>query len=173
MLEILRLVADWLGREDLERENGVNDLLADLALDDNDPAPELLAGVYDETRDDEVAARQDPPEWPALYVTEDLAPEAEGEVSTQHRDFEATVAIRYLTRAYDRAKGVADTKYTLRAIQRSLRQLTEGTSAERTRNQVCLLRLVSLNEVPVAESVGEYMVTGALLVRLEARDADP
>lgn len=174
IIEIERLIADWLGHEDVSKTDGVNDYLPGIPRDAGDSQPTVLAAVYDETRDDCVASRNDPPNTPCLYLVQDSPMTLAGEVETQVRDSDdAVLAIRYLTTSYDTAQGIQDTSYTLRAVVKSLRALTQASSAERTRNSVCLLAIHDIVFVPITEAVGDSHVTGALVVTLEVRDAAP
>lgn len=174
IVEVQRMVSDWLGHEDLARTDGVNDLISTVPRDGGDPEPAALEGVYDETRDDFVAAREDPPVSPSLYVIQDAPFTLEGEVQTQIRRAEGYVlAIWYLTHNWDTALGVQAASYTLRAVVKSLRALTEADSSTRTRNKICLEEIDDLLMVPVVEAVGESSVLGGIMATLTVRDGQP
>ncbi len=175
ILETTRILADWLGRQNLERVGGFNDKLLSLPLDVGDKRPRTITEISDITRDEQVATRRDPYSLPAIYVIPDGDFEMEGEVSTNNREAsEVPVAIRYLTDDYESYQAWQATMYSLRAIVKSLKVLAEDTNqGDRTRNNVCILSFNSIDQLLVTETVGNSRVTGAVVVSCYVRDASP
>lgn len=170
ILELERMTADWLD----DATYGVNAQLATIPLDAGDSAPTDIAGVHDITRSKNVAQRKDPPNYPAIYVMADGAFEMEGEIMTNagpRRTLSVPIAVRVLVAEGDLEDGNRDARYYVRAIIKSMKALTEATPVLRTRNSICLERIVSITHDPtVAETLGESIVAGALVFTLEVRD---
>lgn len=183
-LELVRITADWLK----DTTYGVNAKIPGVERDAGDAVPPLIAdwtpesgpatiAVFDETRHDWVARKQAPPARPALYVMAEGGVDLAGEVGTYIRDTTrpAVVIIRYVSDKADRAVQITDAEYTLRAVVRSLRELMRNANvAARTRNNVAIeLMQDPVTLAPVIEAVGEYRVTGAVVVNYQARDCAP
>lgn len=169
ILEMERMITDWLD----DATYGVNAQIDTLDLDAGDSDPPDIKIIEDITRSARVALRQDPSNYPAIYVMADGGFEMEGEVMTNagpRRSLNLPVAIRYLVQKADLDKGHRDTRYTLRAIVKSLKALTEADQTTRTRNSICLERIESVTHELVFEEVGESVVTGAVVVTLFVRD---
>lgn len=188
-LEAVRIVADWL----LHATKGVNAYIPSVPKDAADPAVPLLSAwtdpvtaqvqalaVFDETRHAWAANRlADPPATPCLSVLSQGRLLVEGEPTPDGQIRRTTtgvqVAIRYLTADADLARAVANGDYVLRAVQRSLRELSKNAEeASRKRNGVMLVLFEDPMELyPIVEAVGETYVAGALVVNCKMRDYNP
>ncbi len=172
MLESIRMLTDWLADGSV---NGVNEKLGVIEYDGEDTAPVDVAFFGDDTRSEEVALRQEPPSYPAIYVTEDAPWTMDGEVNTIIRRSEnLTIAIRYILRSHDKWTARRDTYYTLRAIVASVKELMDPANlAARTRDNVCIESAEEISQLIVHEAVGDGTVTGAVVVTFRVIDAAP
>lgn len=172
ILESMRAVTDWLNRDDY----GVNHFLASIPVDEGDQPPSRVAVIYDETRDDLAARAEEPLVFPAIYVTMDLPFEMDGPIPTgQFREAASmTMAIRYLRKDWSTANAVRDTLYTLRAVVKSITELAKPAHADsRTRNYVGITAVNRVSQMLTAETVGESVMTGAVVLDLAVRDLAP
>lgn len=144
------------------------------------PQPQKGLAVYDETRHDWASNRlMDPPTTPALsvivqdriQVTGEATPD--GQIRRTHGPIQ--LAIRYLTANVDLAEGVRDGDYIVRAVIRSLRELSRNQNEEaRKRNSVLLELFEDPTEIyPIIEAVGDTYVAGAVVVNCRMRDYKP
>ena len=136
--------------------------------------------MFDETRHDWSANRLiDPPAVPALSVIVQDRILATGEATPDGQIRSTTspiqVAIRYLVANVDLAEAVRDADYTLRAVIRSLRELSKNVNeAARQRNGVLLILFEDPMEIyPIVEAVGETFVAGAIVANARVRDYNP
>ena len=185
-LEVERIVADWLCRD-------INTRLATVPVDTGDPLPPPIAAfgdaqyhtvndlaVFDSTRHFWVTERKQPPAVPALYVQVQGPimmmgePYPDGHIRATKAPIK--LAIRYLTQNADAAAARRDGCYTMRAVARSLRELSknEHGDVERVRNQISVvLGEDPMEFYPVVETVGNARVAGALVVHFLVRDGAP
>lgn len=182
-LEVVRMVADWLR----DPTNGVNAQIPGVPRDEGDEQPPEMPvvesedgespAIYDATRHEWVARRQDPPNLPCLYITTEGPVDLHGEeLTNNYRDTESpmVVAVRYLVAETDLHKGIAAGEYTLRAALRSIKALmAQENDSARTRNLVCVYALDRASYHPVTEAVGNSRVAGALTLEFSVRDAAP
>lgn len=185
-LEIERQVADWLGTD-------VNTRIATVPIDIGDTVPPPIAAysasgsgddvptpgnlaIFDSTRHQVVAAGQAPPVYPALYVMSQGPILLQGEPvpagQIRYAAAPVKIAIRYLTANTDVAAARRDGCYTLRAVARSLRQFSK-TQLPLVRNGIELILGASMEFYPVAGTIGNGRVAGAVLVGYEIRDVNP
>lgn len=184
-LELERQVADWLGTD-------VNTRIAAVPIDvgdsvpppisqysasgsgDDVPTPGNLA-IFDSTRHQVVAAGQAPPAYPALYVMSQgpilMAGEPVPAGQIRYGNSPVKIAIRYLTANTDVAAARRDGCYTLRAVARSLRALSKTMPL--VRNGIEMILGASMEYYPVAGTIGNGRVAGAVLVGYEIRDVNP
>lgn len=188
-LEVVRMVADWL--IDAAGNNlGINAFIPKVPVDVGDEPPDLIPAfdsadypatkiaVFDESRHQIVLERKEPPKTPALYVTSQGVVSLTGEPwpNGQVRETVAPlkIVVRYLTANANLVNGLRDGEYTLRAVARSLRALSENNAiadAARERNGIQLI--VGLNPMefyPVVGAAGNARISGALLLNYKARD---
>lgn len=179
-LEAVRIVADWLK----DPTNGVNALLPGVLRDIGDDLPPLLAegpddlaAVYDVTRHEWVRKRQDPPARPCLYITTEGSFDLHGEemVGTYvDTKTSVIVIVRYLAARSNTEKGTTDGEYTIRAIRQSIKRLMQqGNDPARTRNGIAVFNWARCTYYPVTETIGEHMVSGAVALHFDVRDANP
>ncbi len=186
-LEIERQVADWLGSD-------VNTRITTVPVDAGDPLPPVIPtfmasgegvdvatpnnlAIFDSTRHAIVASRQAPPAYPALYVMSQGPILFKGEPvpagQIRYAAAPVKIAIRYLTANTDVAAARRDGCYTLRAVARSLRQMSK-TQMPLVRNGIeMILGMDPLEFYPVVESVGNGRVAGAVVVAYDVRDVNP
>ncbi len=172
-LEVTRMLTDWLKDPD----DGVNAKLLTLPLDGGDDPVIPVNDILDITRDDVVANRSDPVNDQAIYVMPDASYESEGEVGMNQPNIRRTdgglsIAIRYLTKVANTARGQRDTRYVIRAILASMAAFSLS-EADHIRNQICIERFTSMGHLLVHEAVGAAVVTGAVIVTVDARDINP
>jgi len=178
-LELVREVADFLISD-------VNNRIANVPKDVGDAAPPAIAtykntiAVFDETRHDWVADKKEPPigAVPCLYVraTGVLAMKGEPTPDGQIRETRSpsNLAILYLTANGAPAKAMQDGYYTLRAVARSLRELSKDANyASRQRNGINVVLGETMDFWPIGGAVGQNRIAGALIVGYYVRDQNP
>lgn len=187
-IELTRIVADWL----LHPEFGVNAYIPSVPRDAGDPAPPLIAGwadpsgqpqvqplaVFDNTRHEWVARRGDPPALPCLVVGIPDVVDVTGEPwpSGQYRTttIDVELAIAYISASEDEFAALRDGEYTLRAVVRSLRELTANANeASCLRNDVRLDNVTRVRYTPLSEAVGAGRMSGGLSLSIHAEDGNP
>lgn len=172
-VESTRVPADWL----VHGTYGVNAVRNSVPRDAGVTVFPAVT-VMDSTRDKRVARggvpALEPNEFPALLVSPADAPI--DQVSPGVRPFPADgrvpVLIRYATREKDTAKAERDASQTLRAVSWSLPKLfltAEGESA-RSRAQVQIISLESLQFATLYEVSNDTIVTGGVLATFRVRD---
>lgn len=186
-LEVERIVAEWLGTD-------VNTRIATVPIDAGDQSPPQIASytdaqyptvgniaVFGSTTHPWVSERKDPPAAPALYVMTQGPILFSGEPYPQGQ-IRKTVSpvklvVRYLTTNMDSAIARRDGCYTLRAVARSLRELSKSYNQPNTgmvRNGISVVLGEDPMEFwPVVESVGNARVAGAIVVHYYVRDNNP
>lgn len=175
-LEIIRIVTDRLKHPTL----GVNAMLAKLSKDlPTDVKPRPVHWIGDDTRDEIVASRQDPPGLPALYVMEDGPLSMEGETPTgSHRDTlqnaGVAIAVRYLEADADSFKANQARHQTIRAALQSLTTLLDETPDEDVlvRNGIQWISLERVDAGRWQEKVGSARVGGAIGLLVSARETN-
>ena len=173
--DVLRMIADWLGRADLSKADGYNDVATEIELDASDPAMEEVGYIGDETRDRHVAERMDPPALRALYVMADGPATLSGELFANqgYRDtLDLRVSIRYVVKNPESEQAIRDSYLATKVILKSLsRWMANANAADRTRNSVCVIEATGAVAGPVREEVGDQgTVTSAVIVILRVRD---
>ncbi len=184
-VSVLRMVADWLGSD-------LNARIAAVPRDAGDPAPPAIhaytdathptpgnLAIFDETRHHVAANFKDPPAMPALYLYSRSPIVLEGEPTPdrQIRKSKAPVPVVILYHAENAVleDAIRDGSRTLRAISRSLFELSKGANeASRLRNGI----LIVLGEGPMItdpaiSAVGKNRVNGAVTVGYYVRDMNP
>ena len=185
-LEVERIVSEWLVAD-------VNQRIATVPMDGGDTLPPQIppyadarypkttVAVFNSVTHPWVGERKPPPCAPALYVTV-MGPillRGEPYPSGQIRDTKAPVkvGIRYLTTNSDTAVARQDGCYTLRAVARSMRELSKSYNQPDTtmvRNGIAVV--LGENDMefwPTVEEIGNARVAGALVVHFFARDGQP
>lgn len=144
MVEITRMVADWLSGTTLDvsaASQAVTVHLAAMTYDGSDTAPALTGGVVDETRDAKAARNEPPDTLPALVVTlTDLRMDAAAMVSAAQLGT-AQVFVWYASANATSDDGLRDALYVMRAVRRSLERLHRGQEANngRKRNNIAIV----------------------------------
>ena len=173
---VLRMIADWLGRGNLARADGYNDVAGELELDPE----EIMLGVEyigDETRDKIVAARLDPVAQRSLYITADGPSTIDGDLVANQGIRESEdlrVAVRYVTKNADAPEALADSYRAVRAILKSVgRFMHNDNAASRSRTSIHIQEETGSIGGPVRETVGDYgTVTAAVVFSFRVRDTD-
>jgi len=193
-LEVERQVADWLGGAGGAGGTTVNAYIATVPVDSGDQPPPPIGGftasalgvdvptpgnlaIFDSTRHQVVAAKQAPPQYPALYVMSQGPILFKGEPvpagQIRYAAAPVKVVVRYLTANTDIAASRRDGCYTLRAVARCLRQMSK-IDMPLVRNGIeMILGQDPLEFYPVVESIGNGRVAGAVLVAYDVRDVNP
>ena len=188
-LEAVRIIADWL----LNASFGVNTYIPLVPKDAADAAVPLISAwtdpataqvsalaVFDETRHAWAGNRLvDAPATPGLTVFSrgrllvEGEPTPDGQIRRTMTGVQ--VGIMYQTADSDLARAITNGDYVLRAVQRSLRELSKNANeGNRKRNGVLLQQFEDPMELyPIVEAVGETYVAGVLLVNCKMRDYNP
>lgn len=171
--------------------SGVNYYLPLVPKDAADPTIPLIAdwtdphtsvaekSVFEETTHDWVAAKHDPPAFPAIYLMSEGSVDMVGTPTPngEMRETSAPLVLtaRYVTNLSDPRAARRNAEYTLRAMLRSMRELMkDANDASRTRNSIKVVSMADpASYLPITEQVGNGFVSGALVVNLEMRDANP
>jgi len=187
--EIVRAVADWLGTD-------VNARIATVPVDGGDPQPPAIhayvavapaiatpgnLAIFDESRHDQAAESQEPPAGavPALYLWCRTALVLEGEPTPDGQIRKSRspvqVSVMYVTRNTSRATAVRDGTRTLRAVARSLRELSKNANAgARQRNGIYIVLGEGPMVIdPIVSAIGKATVAGVLTVGYYVRDMNP
>jgi hypothetical protein len=172
ILETIRIVSEAL-------ENGtygVNAQLSSLDIDSGDTVPTNIVKVGNETEDFLVAMGRVVTPLPSLNVALDGDVDLDPEVMTIVRDGDVVIAIR-VGQSNDQAQnGMRDTYYYLRAIQKTLRDLSaNGNIDARTRNNICVGEITEMIHRPLFREIEDTnaVVTGQLIVTYRVRDNNP
>lgn len=172
ILETVRIIADWLD----DATYGVNALAASVPTDTG--VTQFPAVTVLNSTESGATARGQIPDvssnLPALLVTpadqpiDQIAPGAR----PWPPDASVTVLVRYATAKADTAAAERDASQTIRAVWRSLGQLMVTSAGEtaRTRAQVQLLHITSLQAATLYEDNKDVIVTGGVLVTSRVRD---
>lgn len=186
-VDVVRMVADWLGAD-------LNTRIANVPVDGGDPAPPAIApytatapqtatpnnlAIFDETRHQCAADFMDPPAMPALYVYSrgSIAMEGEPEPDRFMRKSKSPVPVVILYQAANSVTndGIRDAERTLRAIARSLFELSKGVNeSSRLRNGTFIV----LGEGPqiydpAVKGIGTGRINAAVGVGFYVRDQLP
>jgi hypothetical protein len=142
MVEIARMVADWLNGTKLDvgsASQSIGTQLAALSYDGSDTAP-TTPTVYDETRDGNAARGDYPATVPALVVSvTDLRQDAAPFTAVEQQGT-AQVLIRHIADNTTSSNAVRDGYYVLRGVRRSLYRLHGPGEANngRKRNNIAI-----------------------------------
>jgi hypothetical protein len=166
ILETVRIVADWLAhgthglnavRTSVPKDTGIADFPA--------------VTVLDSTRDGRVARggvpNLAPSEFPCVLVTpadQPLNQTSPGVTPASY--FTVPVLVRFATRELDTAKAERDASQVIKTVSRQLRRLfdTAAGEAARTRADVQLHAMTSLDVQTLYEAAEDTIVTGGVLV---------
>jgi len=171
------LVADWLasGVDANGFAASVNALLPNIERRAGDPAPQLLAGVYDDVRTDEIVLGQEPPEIPALVVLA-MSDAALLPLGAATDDFSSTnllLAVEYVMLDAAGMSGKRDAGYALKAVRRSLGLLNAATQSVRTSNVSLLVKITQMTERRIGATRGRCALAGVVLARCHMEDLAP
>ena len=143
MVEIARMVADWLSGAKLDAlgaSQSVGTHLAAMGYDGSDVAP-TTPTVVDETRNGNAARGDYPATLPALVVSVPEMKMEAGPFTSAEQHGTAQVLVRYIAENTTSENAVRDGCYILRAVRRSLYRLHgpgEATNG-RKRNNLAIL----------------------------------
>jgi hypothetical protein len=169
MLDVLRMVTDWLGNATY----GVDAKLTALDYDGSDVKPTGTLTIGDETRNALVAVGDYPGAF-GIAVHVQPMDTLDGQSSTYTHDYDVPLLLRLCRTSSDAAAATRDLLYTLRATVQSIEALFNDTStgavAARTRNQVQASVIVSMGRALTRDQKQDNQVTGAIEVTIRARD---
>lgn len=170
LLETIRMVTNGLNSPTY----GVNTQLLGIVTGSGDVLPTNVV-AYDETRNADVAVGRYPEDaLPCLTVTLDGQVLLEGEVTSGYRDATVNVTIRYLTQDVETHRGNSDVYYTLRAVQRALRQFNaNANAADRLLNDVQVLECLDITHINLFMNIDDIYCTGAIRASFRVRDINP
>lgn len=170
MLDVLRMVTDWLG----DGTHGIAAKLAALDYDGSDTAVSGTLTIGDETRNAKAAVGSYPSETFGCLVQLQPVERFEGEAATHTHDYDVPLLVRFCRTNVDAAAATRDLLYTLRATLQSLDALfTESIAAAvtaRTRNGVQAYALLSVGGALTREERADDKVTAAISLTIRARD---
>lgn len=171
ILEATRIISEALSDSTI----GVNAQLASLPKDAADSTPPRIIAVLDPTTNDDAAAGKAGLDFPVLLVTVGPIRDMEGEVATVKRGAKLSVLVSYITHDYDKAQAVTNALYTLRAVQRTIRELMRNENiSRRQRNNICLVACLGMEAESVKAAVGDgVFATGIMVLELQLRDLAP
>ena len=173
MLEVIRIVSDWLQDEDY----GVGACLALVPLDGSDTRPSTPS-VVEETTTGWAARNEVPNEVSGPVLSVALAdaitfgePSIEASAARLVFSWDADVAVRYHVRGRASDQGTEDAYYVLRAVRACLQLLDQpvGVSA-RVRGGVRVDRVSAISMTPPADAPGDAFVSAGLTVTLRCHD---
>ncbi len=174
IVETVDLIAEWLD----DATNGVNAKLTGVDILSGDIRPPDIQSILAETRNSEVARDrfpQDPKHYPALTVT--VHDRFALDVSIRNDKWVALsfpVAIGYAIRKDDTKVGLREWEYTARAVLQSLYTLEDPTNAaSRTRHNVTLGGITSIDLLPAAAPHEDVFVVGGILTGWRVSDTTP
>lgn len=169
MLDVLRMVTDWLGHATY----GVAAQLSALDYDGSDTTPVGTLQIVDESRDEGAAIGQYPSAW-SLIVALQPVDQLVGQSAQYTHEADVPVLIRVKREDSNPAHAIRDLLYTLRATTRSIEALFTDSNATgvaaRTRNQVQALFYTALGQALTREQRDDHTVTAAIAVTIRARD---
>lgn len=170
MLDVLRMVTDWLGHATY----GVDAKLTALDYDGSDVKPTSTIVIGDETRNEKVGAGMYPSETFGLMVQVQPMDTLDGQSATYTHDYDVPLLLRLCRQDSNPAAATRDLLYTLRATVQSVEALfNESISAAvtaRTRNGVNASVIVSMGQALTREQREDNKVTAAIAVTIRARD---
>lgn len=170
MLEVVRIVADWLG----DTTNGVNALLPALVYDMDDVAPPDVVRIEDETRDGEAAIGQLAEVAPLLVVMSFGGPVEAGPTQGVVRYGTVNLLVRYQAVESDTAKAERDSQYTMRAVARSLLRLMKPDNhASRVRGTIGVEYFTAMEFSRVKVTMEDQIGTTGLTFSARWRDTSP
>lgn len=175
MLEVIRIVADWLANPTY----GVNAVLPSLPRGVGEAAPPAVAAILDETRDGPTALDLPPdpdayPErYPALLVRTlrptDIAPSQVTLIALG----DCSILIQYAGLEVESERGIEAMYRTLyRAVPKSLAYLLQTTAGEvaRLRHDVQIIGHEATTHLDKFATVESRYLAGALVLRFTVRD---
>lgn len=169
MLDVLRMVTDWLG----DGTHGVAAKLAALDFDGSDTAPTGTLVIGDETRNAKAALSQYPGDF-SIAVQLQPVETLDGQSATYTHDYDVPLLLRLSRKDSNAANATRDLLYCLRATVQSIEALFNDTIAAavsaRTRNGVHAGVIVSMGQALTREQREDNLVTAALQVTIRARD---
>lgn len=167
-LETLRCLTDGLNNPTY----GVNAQLLALPLDGSDTRPTPVALITDESRNFDAALKLIPDTLPAIYV---LLASSTLDVFEMNGSSESDISlmIRYLVEDSDSAGAIADTHYTLRAVEKALVAFNSNANAsDRVRNGVQLYAMKEVIRDTVTRFSEDKVITAGVQVTFHARDTN-
>lgn len=171
LVETIRMVADFLQ----DGTGGVNQQLSGMTYDGSDTAPPSIVTFADETRNLTAALHRTPQSLPCLLVTIDDDTPLEPDVVSDIRYGEVTVLVRYISEDVETNEGNRDTYYTMRAVEKCLRDFLadNGGSTNRNRNGIQIVETVRMTHTRLFENINDKQVTCGLRVTFKVRDTQP
>lgn len=169
MLDVLRMVTDWLG----DGAHGIDAKLTALDYDGSDVKPTGTLTIGDESRNAKVAVGSYPSITFGLMVQLQPMQTLDGQSATYTHDYDVPLLLRLNRQSSDAAAATRDLLYTLRATVQSIEALFGMSAAAvtaRTRNGVQASHIVSMGQALTREQREDNVVTAAIEVTIRARD---
>lgn len=169
ILETIRIVTDALASSS---SYGVNTQIAAVDLDSGDSAPPDVATFVDETRSDAVAVnRITGSTKPVVAVTVGDNTVLVADPMSDVREGTVTIEVSLIYDNADTAEAKQDFLYTMRAIQRAVRQLMHNDNASaRTRNDIHVQSLTGMTIGDVFAPIEDGNVAGTITLEFLVRD---
>jgi len=176
IVETVRIIADWL----TDPTVGINAVRTAVPRDTGvDVFPSVT--VLDSTRDGRVGRGGVPSllstELPAILVSPHDSPVDQANPASRPFPPDATVSVlvRYVTATTDTAKAERDASQTIKALWWQIPQLLLTTAGEaaRTRAQVQLYHIPTMQAATLYEAAEDTIVTGGVIVTCRVRYLGP
>ena len=171
MIELVRLLAS-----PLSNLATLNVAIAATARDGTDAAPPTVAAVLNEADNNLTFREAESPPSPAIVVVTKTALTGKTTRFNGVQDWEGDVVIGYITVGAVEQKNFRDAMYTLRAVKHVLLNALfqgNGSAAARTRNNVALMWIASMQYGMTEQKEFGGVMTGALTLTCKTREINP
>lgn len=135
----------------------------------------LIASIGAEVDNNEVALGNPSKPYPSLSVTLNEPLQLVGEVDTFYRDgIDMAIAVAYMGRDIEIAKGNSEMWDTMRAVQRCFRDwLRNGNASDRQLDGIQVIASTGMEVLPNTSGPEDVLIPGGIIIRLRTRDIQP
>lgn len=171
MIELVRIIAGALSNL-----TTLNAAVAAVSLDGTDTLPPAVLGVLNEADNNLTFREAESPLAPCLVVATKSAFIGKTTRFTGVQDWEGEVIIGYINVGAIEQKNRRDAMYTLRAVKHVLMNALfqgNGQAAARTRNNVALMWISSMQYGMTEQNEFGGIMTGALALTCKTREINP
>lgn len=134
-----------------------------------------IASIGAEVDDNEVALGNPSKPFPSLSVTLNEPLQLVGEVDTFYRDgIDMAIAVAYMGRDIEIAKGNGEMWDTMRAVQRCFRDWLRNVNAsDRELDGIQVIASTGMEVLPNTSGPEDVLIPGGIIIRLRTRDIQP